>query len=337
MSSKVTVSAIAELAGVSRSTVSRVLNNSNYPVSDVTRAKVMRAMKTLGYTLDPLQSSREKTSPRLIGIVALSLNQSFFGDIIQAIEDTAGEYGHGIVTYTTNGDPERERECLGKMAELRVTGVIAVPGWRSDPEPYIRLEKSGIPVVFVTNRLEIDEIPYVMVDSRQAAATAVRYFADLGFTRIVHLAGPKGAVDSELRLMGYRDALEQLGIGYNEKYVFQPCHGWESGYDTMTSILKKRLVELPFAALFYCDSVAWGAMQAVQDAGFNCPRDVSIMGFDDMPYAEYLRPKLSAVSQPKGMQGELAVNMLINRIEGKQVKSKLLTCGLALRESCAPV
>jgi len=329
---------VAREAGVSVCTVSRVINNTyRHKVSDATRKRVYDAMKKLNYEPNLNARGLVKKRTHLIGLLVSRLVVSFVSEIVQGIQDEADKHNYSILFYSTYNDVVKEKACFEALRRKRVDGIIYMPGaadfcTSEDGKRYLQsIISQGTKIVQMCSNYPQFDTPYVIVDNEAGGYTATMYLVSLGHTRIAHFH-ESSTRDGEERFVGYQLALEEAGIPFAPELV-RPCrYDWRSGYEAMQQLLA--LPNRP-TAVFACDDMsAWGAMQAVTDAGLRVPDDVAIVGFDDITIAPFLPVALTTVHQPKGDLGALTVDMLLKYIDGQQPLNYVLKPELVIRQSC---
>ncbi|MCK9222121.1 MAG: LacI family transcriptional regulator [Limnochordia bacterium] len=329
---------VAQEAGVSVCTVSRVINNTyRHKVSDATRKKVYAAMRKLNY--EPNLNARALVKKRtfLIGLLVSRLVVSFVSDIVQGIQDEADKHNCSILFYSTYNDVVKEKACFEALQRKRVDGIIYMPGaadfcTSNEGKRYLQTVISeGARIVQMCSNYPQIDTPYVVVDNEAGGYVATRHLASLGHTRIAHFH-ESATRDGQERYHGYVLALEGAGIPCDTELV-RPCrYDWRSGYEAMQQLLA---LSNPPTAVVACDDMsAWGAMQATLDYGLKVPDDVAIVGYDDVTVAELLPAALTTIHHPKEDLGALTFKMLLRHIDGKPPLNYVLKPELIVRQSC---
>jgi len=340
MKNNVDIYTIAEHAGVSKSTVSRVLNDKE-DVSESTREKVIEVIKELNYkpnsSAKGLASQRTKT----VGLVVSEITSSFFSMFVKGAEDKAIEENYNIMLANSNWVVEEELKCIRMFEEGRVDGILMISGGGDKllNEHLQDLADNDTPLIVVDRKIENDLIPKINVDNVKAAYKGAKYLIDLGHKNIAFVKGDNiAASDASLdRVEGYRKALKEHGI---EKEVIEPGFFNRDDAYTATEKIIKNYPEI--TAIFYAsDMMAVGGLKALKSSGLKVPEDVSVLGFDDIELASIIDPALSTLSQPRYQMGYLGMEKLIDKLEGrpKEVYSDDIIFDLKLieRESTAPV
>lgn len=332
-----TLADVAHHAGVSPSTVSRVLNNSA-PVRDDVRARVFSSIKTLGY--EP--PSARPDAPALQGSVVLlipDILNPFFADIARGVQDEAGAGGPMIVLLDTTEDPQREEQLLRAFAGQPVAGIISC-GSRLPIEQFIAVRsRYRVPMVVVNRSIRHAEIPCVMADSEKAAYHATRHLLNLNHTLIAFIAGPSAAEMAQARRRGIETALAEAGLTLPPEWSVSSLPNVNGGFLAMSSLLALPSADRPTAVIAYNDIMALGALHAARAHRLRVPEDISVIGFDDIAMAAHANPPLTTVAQPKYRMGRLAMQLLRRTIQGDPFPGEgytLLESPLVVRESTGP-
>jgi LacI family transcriptional regulator len=333
---------VASRAGVSRSTVSRVLNEDEY-VSEETRQRVQTVINELGYS--PNMGARMLRTQRtnVIGVVIphtfrnvfTAGDPHYFAMLIQAIAISAQQRDYAPVLWIGYSD-EAADSFYRRISQNRLMDGLLIVASVDNEYPLINnLLQSSIPFVMIGRPLKYaDRISYVNVDNVQAARQAVQHLLKVGRRRIVHLTGDLSNADGMDRLNGYKEMLQSAGIPYDPGLVIEGLFTRDTGYLRMQQLLRQGL---EFDAVFGGnDVIALGAMQAVQEAGLRIPEDVSIVGFDDLPVAATSDPSLTTIFQPIIEKAEMATDLLLDIIEDRvETPTRVsLPARLIIRDSC---
>ncbi|MFV0359597.1 LacI family DNA-binding transcriptional regulator [Tropicimonas sp.] len=326
---RATLAEIAKVAGVSRMTASRALNDQP-GVSARTREDILRIADEIGYTANPMAQKLSTGRTRIIGVVA-QLHTPFAADLVLGIGGQARGMGYEMLVYSL---PENNSEPPGSVRNLlqQITdGVIAIlpyePGYL---EP---LASASVPVVTVDTQADDSRFPSVSADSYQGGRRAVTHLAELGHRRIGIVTGNCRLASARTRLVAYRDTVAQLDLDSDERLIADGRYTQKGGYDAARILLA--LPERP-TAIFACNDLsALGAMAAIREAGLRIPEDISIVGFDDILLASQMHPALTTIRQPLHEMGRSAVNMLLALIVGLELPSRqtVLPTSLTIRES----
>jgi DNA-binding LacI/PurR family transcriptional regulator len=329
---------VAEKAGVSISTVSNVINGTKY-VSEELKQKIQKAIDELRYEVDPLARSLKSKRTMTIGVVITNINRIFFPQVLSGIQEHAARNGYSLNFCTTNDSFEAEKKYVQMLESSQVDGIILDSVADTGREDYFRyLSKLGnarktIPVVSIERRMDSYGIDSVAVNNLQGGSLAVRHLADCGCTRIAHISGPLGSCMAQDRLNGYKSELEKLGLKLDDEMVMEGDYSPLSGYHAMRKLLSAGVAaDGVFAAN---DQMAIGAIKAIRENGLRIPEDIRVIGFDNTFVASIVEPALSTVNVPRYKMGDMAVEMLIRRIEGPSAETGCceLPINLIVRQS----
>jgi LacI family repressor for deo operon, udp, cdd, tsx, nupC, and nupG len=334
--SKSGIKDIAARANVSPATVSRVFS-SPHLVSKKTLQKVQKVIDEAGYRPNRMGSSlRTRRSGNIVAIIP-DITKPVNAGIIRAIEQVAQSNGYSVLLGDTQGLEERERHYAQLVEQGQADGILLF-GARLpfDVDESRPLSEQLPPIVNGNERIDSDQLVQVSVDNGAAAKMAVNHLTALGHKRIAAVTGPMDVPSSTERLRGYRDALESAGLNFDPALVVQ------AGYDAITGMEAGRQLllrkERPTAIFCFDDDTAIGVMKLYQQQGFLIPQDVSIMGFDDIHYAEFVTPALTTVHQPLEEIGKTCINLLLQQLAGKTVVPgrQFLPFELMIRGSTGP-
>jgi DNA-binding LacI/PurR family transcriptional regulator len=332
----ITIKQVAAKAGVSIQTVSRVLNKRP-DVSPETRERIEQIIQSLGY--QPYAIARGLASNRTytLGLISPDFTDYWFAQVATGAEAEAHAHGYFFMLGTTGVNPQDEPKFLRLLTERHVEGILFIRAEHlKDLEHLRKLQQSGIPVVTTGVYIPGSEFSFIEVDNLAGARQATQHLLDLGHRQIATLMGPPGLNSVENRTQGYLQALQSAGIAPNPELVIRAQSWWHrAGYDGMKALLNKKV---PFTALFaHNDRLARGAMMALNEAGLKVPQDISIVGFDDIPEAEFADPPLTTIRQPMRQVGKAAAQLLISLIEDRNAAPQqlLFDTELVSRSSCA--
>ncbi|GAW29434.1 LacI family DNA-binding transcriptional regulator [Carboxydocella sp. ULO1] len=331
----VTIKDVAREAGVSVSTVSRVLNNSK-PVSSEIRARVLAAVNKLNFQPNSLARSLVLKKTRLIGVLVPDIANPFFPVAIAGIEEIASMYGYNILLFNTFGQIEKELQYLNILKEKQVDGIIKMSTQVTEKhEEYFA--STSIPMVVTSNCTEREDVPCVVIDDVRAAYDATSYLISLGHKRIGMISGPLDDSAGRDRFLGYQQAMLEHKLNIDFNLLKQGNFKVESGKKAMEEILRTvAREELPTAIFAANDEMAIGAIGVLLDNGLRVPEDISVMGFDDIFIAPVFRPALTTVKQPIYDIGAVAARKLVKLIEGEKLSETktVLPYHIIERNSC---
>lgn len=309
-----TIREVSRRARVSASTVSRVLNGT-VPVRNDTRQRVLDAISELDYRPNAFARSLATNRSGGVGVSVNDLSSPYYGAMIKGVEAEIEAAGMHLVVSSGHADAVKERRSIEFLLDRRPDVLIVHLESMPDVE-ILDWMKRDVPVILMGRFLADAEARCVWLDNEMGGELATRHLVDKGHTRIAHLSGPLFYPDSRARLQGYRRALEGAGLPYDERYVVEADFLEEGGYKAARRMLSR---ELPFTAIFSGnDQMAAGALQAVRESGFSVPRDISVIGFDDVLFARYLTPTLTTIRQPLAEMGMAAARIALDVLDGKE-------------------
>ncbi len=315
---RVTITDVAKRAGVSNTTVSRVSNNKP-DVDQNTRARILQIIQEMGYVRNPAATGLIAGKTNLIGFLVPSLHRPWTIEIIRGAAEGIEGTPYELVLYTTTF-AERSQELFGRALSNGLTDglLVMLP---PDGKQYLSsLFDRGLPIVLIDDRVSFPKLPTVMASSKEGAYQTTRHLIALGHQEIGVIAGPMEFACCRDRLEGYKLALTEAGIAFSPRLVAQGDFLEASGFAAMKAWLDS--ADVPPSAVFASnDEMAFGAMKAISSKGLKIPDDVSIVGFDDIPFAAWTNPPLTTVRQPLHDIGRKAVEMLIRQIEGESLSA----------------
>ena len=323
---------VALRANVSIATVSRVVNKSDHKVNPATREKVLAAISELDYRPNALAKGLLMKKTMTIGIIIPDISNPYYAEIVRGIQDTADQADYAVMLHNTDRKQERIIRYIYLLREKSADGVIFCGGIISGHETLSTLKELKERVV-VVGRHEVD-FPAVMVDNRGGATQAVQHLIELGHRRIGCIGGPEGSTTAADRLTGYRNALAQNGLALSEQFVKRGTWNPESGYLLARELLEK--AERPTAIFSANDQMAFGVIKAARELGLTVPRDLAVVGFDNVPTGSYFDPPLTTVEIPMYDIGVASMRMLIALLSGEIFeKLRLFSTRLLVRGSTA--
>lgn len=336
MEKPATIIDIAKTLNISPSTVSRALND-HPSISIITKKEVHELASKLNYKPNLTARNLLNKKSGIIGVVVPEITSYFFSTVITGIQDVVSSVGYKLIISQTNESPEEEVKLVKEMALLRVEGLLISPSFKTKSfEHFEDARNSGIPLVIFDRDCTGFETSKVFVDVYDGAYQAVNYLIGAGCQKIAHIAGPESIHTFQQRLNAYKNALKENGREFNQSLVVN-CLGF-SPEDGIGAVEELLIHNKSFDAIFCVnDAVAIGAMHALRERGLKIPEDVSIIGFDDEPYANVFNPTITTVWQPVYDMGMLSSKILLDSIK-KDTKSdifrhEILKPELVIRES----
>lgn len=327
---------VALRAGVSVGSVSAVING-RASVSSRLRQKILAAITELDYSPDAVARSLKMGRTETIGLLVSDITNPHFSNLARVIERACEARGYMLVLGNTDEDPEKELRHLDLMRRQRVDGIILdLAGTGSD---YAARVKNAIaaPAVAVDRTIEGVIFDTILLDNRAASRMLVEHLVHCGHRRIGMIAGRSGVSTSVERLAGFREALQEHGIEFDERLVVPGFFQIEPAYQAMTELLHRH--PRPTAVLSANNLMTIGAMQALAAEGFRCPRDIAVVGIDDFPWSSAFIPRLTAISQPIEEIGRIAAARLFGRLRGEidgPAETIIVNPTLTVRDSVTP-
>ena len=332
---RVGIKDIAARAGVSIATVSHAFRNPGR-VSDKTREKVLAAAKEVGYTPNSHAVSLRTAKSGSIVVIIPDVGDSYNADIIKGIESVARHRGYSVLLGDSQGSEQREREFAAMVQSRQADGIILMSHRMPYDLPDDVLPEDLPPLVNGSEYTGHDAFPCVSIDDRQGAIDATNHLLQLGHRKIAIITGEEDSTSSRSRISGFREAMAAAGVPVNERMVITGDYTADSGEMGARELLVRK--QRPTAIFCFSDEIALGCMHALQDAGFGIPQDISVIGFDDIPFARYFVPSLTTVAQPTEAIGRTCATLLFDLIDGKRpTKNRfILPHTLIARDSTAP-
>lgn len=330
---KATIIDVARAAGVSPSTVSRVLNDTTR-VDAEKAARVHAAVADMGYVPNAFARSLLGHAGRSVGVLVPQLADEFYGRVVTGIEDGLKQGGYQMVCSLGHDDRQIEAEAIATFLETRVAGLVLF----SDHVPerdILTLARARHPIVLINRVIPELAAHAIRIDNVYSGALATRHLLSLGHTRIAHVAGTLSRSGARERLEGYHLALRDHGIARDERLIFEGDFTEEGGREAVARALDSTAFTAVFAAN---DRMAAGAIAAVRDAGLRVPHDVSVVGFDNTAISRFTYPTLTTVDYPVTSMGRQAASHLLQVIAGNDPPPlPLIQPRLVERDStCAP-
>jgi DNA-binding LacI/PurR family transcriptional regulator len=304
----VSIKDIAKAAEVSHSTVSRALSDSPL-ISAETKERIQRLAREMSYSPDAQARSLVVGRTQTIGVVVTTITDPFIAEIVQVIESTARDGEYSVILASFDSQSAREIATVERLQSKRVDGVI-VTSSRVGALYQDHLERFRVPVVLINSRSrERGSYTYsVRIDNHHGGCLATEHLIQQGHRRIAYVGGPEDHIDGVERLAGYSQALGEAGIAFDPALVVRGTGRVGGGERALSALML--LDQVPTAAFCYNDMTAVGLLHAAWAHGLAVPRDLAVVGFDDIPLASYVQPPLTTIAQPTKTMGEQAVEMV---------------------------
>lgn len=326
---------IARIAGVSLGTVSNVLNETA-GVREPIRQRVLKAVQAVGYQPSQLARALRRDKTNMIGMIIPDITNPFFPAVVRGAEDVAFSNGYRLVLCNTDNDHSKELVHLNELRTYLPAGLIVIPSNFSDLTAQAEIyRKAGTGVVCIDRLPKNWSGDSVTADNEAGAYNATRFLLQMKHTSLAAITGPLHLTNARERLNGFKRAVHESRLRLAPEYIQETTYDRQGGHSKAVILL--RLVPRPTAIFAGNDMIALGALLAIREAGLRCPEDVSLMGFDDLDFAEMTNPSLSSVSQSGYQLGTTAAKILLDRLGGDKSPPKhlVLPTSLRLRHSVA--
>ncbi len=336
MVKRITLKQVAEELDISMMTVSRALNGSPN-VDKVTKAKVIKTARRLGYSPNHIAKSLVQRRTQTIGVVIPEIAHSFFPEAIRGIEEAAYDAGYQIMLTHSAESGKREYSAIQTLASKRVDGIlISVAQSDTDHSVYKHAMKLGLQLVFFDRCVYGIGASCIGINDEESAREITEHMLNHRYKKIAHLSGPVNISIGKARLNGFKKAFEKNQILFDDELIVESGFHEDGGYNAMKKLLALPLKKRPRAVVAVNDPAAFGAMKAAIEAGLKIPEDIAIAGISDDIRAELMIPPLTTMRQPAYEVGKTACRKLIAHIENKKEPSEdiILTTDLVVRKSC---
>ncbi len=328
---------VADLAGVSISTVSHVRRGTKF-VSEALRHRVSAAIEQLKYEVNPVASGLKSKATRVLGVVIPNISSIFFPEVLKGIQDYALRVGYRLTFYNTGFDPDLEVDVIRRLVGSWVDGIILDSAAPFGNHNYLDFlaelggRKKRIPVVSLEREVPGGRVRSVRIDNYEGACMAMRHLLECGCRQIAHIAGPRVSCVADSRRRGYRDELKRASLPYDPQRVVQGDFSPRDGFRAMRKLLDRGL-EID-GMLVANDQMAIGAMRAIRDEGLEIPSDIKLVGFDNVFVSSLIQPSLTTIAVPRYQMGFEAARLLVQSIEDPEgAKDILLPIELVVRNS----
>jgi LacI family transcriptional regulator len=329
-----TINDIAKLAGVSITTVSKIINQKDHDISAKTKQRVQEVIKQYNYRPNALASGLKTKKTGTIGLLVPDISNAFFSEVILAVENTARRDGFNVILCNTNDEQARELEYLNVLRDKRVDGIIFISTVLSNHKGIVELADKGMPIVVVDRPIDNTFIKVVQLDNEAGGYMATKHLIEFGHTKIGCITGPLQNKSARDRYNGYLKGLQEAGIPFEEKYTFEGDYRVMGGENGAQALLQEGVT-----AIFTCnDMMAYGVYKVVSERGLEIPKDISVVGYDDIYLSQILSTPLTSVKQPTYEIGAASASILINMINGVEVTEDRIEfkSNLSIRKSVAP-
>lgn len=311
---RMTIKEIAELAGVSTATVSKILNDKDQDISEATRKRVLDIVERVGYIPNGIAKSLRMKNTKTIGIIMPDVMNLFFSELARGVEDAAEKKGYSVILCNSDNKESKEEKYIQILQEKMVDGIILTASENSVKRS---LSRRKIPMVLLDRDISTDEkVGRITVDNEEGTYNATKLLIEKGCKNIGFISSNKNTKSSAQRLKGYENAILGNKINLDKNKIFLQNYTIETGYKGTVSLLEKTNID---GICCGNDLIAIGVIKALKERGIKVPEDVKVIGFDDISISKYMDPPLTTIRQPIYQMGEEAVKMLIGIIEGKEM------------------
>jgi len=326
---------IALAAGVSIATASRVIHG-NPKVSPELRDRVIATISRMAYRPNMVARSLRMQRTSTVGVVVPNIGNPHFSDAVRAIQDAADASGYTLLIANSDNDPSREEKALRSLLDRQVDGVIVVPSSTTLSPALLDVLRTETPIVAMDRRVHhAPQIDHVTVDTRRAACEAVLHLVARGRSRVAFAAGPPSLWTALEKQRGYRDGLEAAGVAFDPALVFPGDYTMAGGARQAAAMLEAK--PRPDAVVVANSLMALGVMRVLLRREVRIPEDIALIGYDDAPWTEVVRPAVSTIAQPVSEMGRQAMQLLSSRLAGEFDESRsadiVLPATLVVRES----
>lgn len=327
---KLTIKDIAREAGVSITTVSRVLNNKEEGMSKETREKVLAVMQEANFQPNKLARGLVTKRSSMLGLIVPNISNPFFPELCRGAEDEANKRNYSLIICNSDDQLQKEENYLRLLKEQQVDGILLSSKNRLSQTSKVLLQSGEVPYVLFDRGEEANKQSGVFLDNERGGYLAGKHLTDLGHTQIACMTGPSEILNSQQRLSGFQRALMEASIEIPPSLILAGGFQMDKAYQVAKEFLNNNTVTAIFAAN---DLMACGIYQAAHEIGIQIPEQLSIVGFDDISLVSALIPKLTTVRQDTYGMGRKAIELLINEIEKKESEAIVFEPTLIVRES----
>ncbi|MFC0272636.1 LacI family DNA-binding transcriptional regulator [Metabacillus herbersteinensis] len=334
---KVTISDVAKMAGVSKSTVSRIMNGNLEQNTEGTIQRVLKVIDELDYKPNALARSLKSTKTNVIGIILSKLQNQFWSSVLEGVEDTCRNSGYNLMICNSNEEAQLEEDHIRSFQMHQLDGLIINPTLKN-PHLYKKLSEDQFPFIAINRKMYDLDVHMVTVNNINGAKVAIQHLIDSGKTRIsIFLYPPDGISPRLERLEGYKQALQSNGLKVSQSLIQIVGEGKGEVEDAVKKLLHSS--DRPDAIFSTNNMMTLEILEGIKNQQLKVPEDITLVGYDETIWAKHLNPPLTTVNQPAYEMGSLAAKKLIHLIEAKGVESEIpkvvsLEPSLIIRESC---
>ena len=334
MSKKTTIYDIAKALNITAATVSRALNN-NPRISEDTKKSVLETAKKLNYKLNKLALALKSGKSKNVGVVLPYINRNFFSNVIRGIEEELNPMGYNVIICQTHDDENKEEVVIQNFLNAQVDGIILSIARKTKKTGHFKqVLKKNVPLIFFDRKMDIKGASSVTLDDFSGAYEATQHLIDQGCTKIAHFTVDRSLEIYRNRCEGYKRALLDNNIDFNEEYILELESKIEAGKVAIKKIMK--LANPPNALFSASDLGALGAIQYLKEIGLRIPQDFCVVGFSNEPFTQFMELTISSVDQSPLLMGRTAAKVFLEQIDTENVtieKRIVLAPSLKIRNS----
>lgn len=304
---------VAKLAGVSISTVSRVMNN--HPnVSKEKREAVYKAIAELNYVPNALAQGLVTKTTNSIAVLIADITNMFYANLVKSIEDILNDKGYYTIIGNTEWNREKEKNYIKYMLQKRVDGIV-LASTTLDSKDLNDLALQGVPLVVLDREVKDSQVDRIRIDDYKGGYLATEHLIKAGYSRLVHFSGPAGITSAEDRKKGFLDCVRKYNIKQGNYLVLQGCFIEKCGRRNMEEYIERFGINETTGIFAANDAMALGVLNVVNEKSIECPKQVGVVGFDDITFARYSNPPLTTIKRPIAEVGRIITETLLERIE----------------------
>lgn len=307
---------IAERVGVSKTTVSMVINKKDSNISEETKKKIYDIIEETGYIPNNIARGLNTRKSGSIGIIIPDISNPFFSELSRAVEDCANKLGYNVILCNSDNNADKEKKYVELLISKLIDGIILIPGEKSESSANI-LKLNGIPFVFVDRYIKgFEDCPGVYFNNKQGIKDGIEYLYNKGKRNIAFVSGPKKININKERISGYKEIMTKYGL-YNKSLIFESTFSLEGGMEVTNQIISEcKFVD----AIFYSnDIMAIGGMKTLKRKKYKIPKDIAIMGFDGIKLSRMIEPELTTIQQPIYNMGQQACKLIVDIINEETI------------------
>ncbi|CAM2885336.1 HTH-type transcriptional repressor PurR [Vibrio rarus] len=317
-----TIKDVAKLAGVSTTTVSHVINKTRF-VAEATQQRVMEAVKNLNYAPSAVARSLKCNSTRTIGMLVTQSTNPFFAEVVDGVESYCYRQGYTLILCNTGGLYEKQRDYIRMLAEKRVDGILVMCSDLTEELRQMLDSHPNIPKVVMDWGPESSSADKIIDNSEEGGYLATKYLVNNGHHKIACLTGQAEKLACIERISGYKRALAEANIPFNEKLIFEGNFECDTAVEAADKLVAMSKEERPTSIFCFNDIMALGLISRLRQHNIDIPEDISVIGYDNIDLAAYFSPPLTTIHQPKRRVGKTAFEILLERIKNKEHERRI--------------